>query len=965
MIQSVLRFLLCILFHVFASSAIGQPVTVTYNASTEDFANPERGFMQFTETSSTNYTPLDATGLAFWRTLNQPFGADYTIYSTLGYRGFYLESFTNGPISNAYLSAMQQDFDVAREAGVKFVVRFAYTHKDTPPFGDAPKNIVLQHIAQLKPILQANADVVAVLQMGFIGAWGEGYYTDHFGFGSLTEQNWEDRVEVLNALLDAMPPERSVQVRVPQTKQKAVYGVFALPNSAPLTITEAWENTPKARIGFANDCFLSSFDDQGTYENYDLNATGCDTCAFKPYFANDSQFVPVGGETCIDWDPFSDCVEQPGGGAQQEMSRMHFSYLNAGWNNAVNNEWVSGGCIEEIKQRLGYRLELQTAEYPTECRPGQTVSVKIDLKNKGFAAPFNPRLLRLLLRNTSDSTIWYVDLPDNPRSWLPTDQIHSIEHSLCLPMVMPAGNYELLLHLADPYPALSARPEYAIRLANENTWESGTGYNRLLHQITVNNTASLPLCSGSETCFQPVIPTGPTSDFTASLKSGCAPLTVTFLNQSSNCWSYNWFFPGGTPFNSTEPNPTVVYQNPGVFDVNMTATNDLGTSSVLESGFIVANPLPTVVIQPQGPISLPFGESVLLDGGPGFASWQWNTGETMQEIVVSDCGEYSVVVVDGNNCLATASAVTIRISPVITLDSGVLLSTPATAYQWLLNGIPIPGASDQAFIPAILGDYSVQVDCPGSGWVGSNIVSVQCNVTPCTVPVPSVDAQEACVLPNPAALNCYHGITSIDDVPVSFPPSWCTTIENNHSFAFKADSSTAVFRMCASACGPDGGIQAAVLSTIDCINFQFVSPCLGNITSDSCQDLVASNLTVGEVYYLMIDGFAGSVCDYTINEMNCPSGTTNNAVTSLQKLNVYPNPVSRNDHSVSVEINRASFDQVTFVVTNLVGIEFLRELKPNFSGKAVLEIGELQSGAYFLCAWEGGKLMATAIFLNQ
>ncbi len=47
--------------------------------------------------------------------------------------------------------------------------------------GDAPKDIVFGHIAQLGPILTKNADVINCIQMGFIGTWGENYYTDFFG----------------------------------------------------------------------------------------------------------------------------------------------------------------------------------------------------------------------------------------------------------------------------------------------------------------------------------------------------------------------------------------------------------------------------------------------------------------------------------------------------------------------------------------------------------------------------------------------------------------------------------------------------------------------------------------------------------------------------------------------------------------------------------------------------------------
>ena len=38
---------------------------------------------------------------------------------------------------------------------------------------------------QLKPVLQKNEDVIFVLQAGFVGAWGEWYYTTHFGIRSL------------------------------------------------------------------------------------------------------------------------------------------------------------------------------------------------------------------------------------------------------------------------------------------------------------------------------------------------------------------------------------------------------------------------------------------------------------------------------------------------------------------------------------------------------------------------------------------------------------------------------------------------------------------------------------------------------------------------------------------------------------------------------------------------------------
>lgn len=134
--------------------------------------------------------------------------------------------------------------------------------------------------------------MIAAVQQGFIGAWGEGYYTDYFGDPSqpphqISASNWADRTEVLNALLAAVPASRQVQVRVPQYKQKAEYGPTAPVASAP----------SGGRIGHHNDCFLATYADAGTYTNYDIPVD--DTTHLKPYKANDSALnLAIGGETC-------------------------------------------------------------------------------------------------------------------------------------------------------------------------------------------------------------------------------------------------------------------------------------------------------------------------------------------------------------------------------------------------------------------------------------------------------------------------------------------------------------------------------------------------------------------------------------------------------------------------------------------------------------------------------------------
>jgi hypothetical protein len=58
--------------------------------------------------------------------------------------------------------------------------------------------------------------------------------------------------------------------------------------------------------------------------------------------------------------------------------------------------------------------------------------------------------------------------------------------SALIPAATPAGQYAVYLNLPDPAASLRNRPEYSIRLANQDVWEDATGYNSLLHKVTIS-----------------------------------------------------------------------------------------------------------------------------------------------------------------------------------------------------------------------------------------------------------------------------------------------------------------------------------------------------------------------------------------------------------------------------------------------------------------------------------------------
>ena len=142
-------------------------------------------------------------------------------------------------------------------------------------------------------------------------------------------------------------------------------------------------------------------------------------------------------------------------------------------------------CYAEIRNGLGYRFVLSESSGPEVASVGESFPFSLTLENKGFAGTMNPRDVRLILRHSDTGEEWFVTLPEDPRTWLPSLGLWTMEYVLTLPDEMPVGEYEWFLHLADPAPALRFRPLYGIQLVNEGIWEESTGYNALLRTLSV------------------------------------------------------------------------------------------------------------------------------------------------------------------------------------------------------------------------------------------------------------------------------------------------------------------------------------------------------------------------------------------------------------------------------------------------------------------------------------------------
>ncbi|MBR4809336.1 MAG: DUF4832 domain-containing protein [Bacteroidales bacterium] len=429
--------------------------TITYTESTADFPNPERGFYKPQE-----YRPGNSA------LTQSKINAQRTAGRTLFYLGYYLTSFMESDISSSFLTLMENNFKALRANGAKCILRFAYKDSDADsakPW-DATEAWVLRHIEQISPLLEQYSDVIFVMQAGFVGVWGEWYYTSNFNFKPSSSADYQPRKHVLDALLGALPENRQVAVRTPTFKMK-IYGYGV---ADTLTRATAHDGSVKSRVAGHNDCFLNSSSDSGTYGS----------SSERTYWQGDSRYFIMGGETCGLSDYCHCAVSGSVPGAIKSMEDYHYSYLNIEYNQDVLKRWQTESCYDEVVRRLGYRLVLREGTFPRKPAAGHKYDIGLRIQNVGFAAPMNPRDAFLVLTNESGAELGRWPLGSDPRTWHRESGIIGISTEIQIPSGA-SGQCRLWLALPDPEPTLAGNPKFSIRLANDGVWNESKGMNLL------------------------------------------------------------------------------------------------------------------------------------------------------------------------------------------------------------------------------------------------------------------------------------------------------------------------------------------------------------------------------------------------------------------------------------------------------------------------------------------------------
>jgi hypothetical protein len=181
--------------------------------------------------------------------------------------------------------------------------------------------------------------------------------------------------------------------------------------------------------------------------------------------------------------------------------------------------------------------------------------------------------------------------------------------------------------------------------------------------------------------------------------------------------SYQWIKDGSDIVGAT--GQTYPATESGTYRVRV--SNAAGCTATSIGKSVTINPLPIPAI--SGPAAICPGDTALLETGT-FSSYQWIrggediAGATSQTYGASLAGTYSVRVTDGNNCEGTSAGHPLAVHPLPTLSgpaqicfgqAALLTAGTFSSYQWVKDGLDIPGATSQDYSATEAGLYAVRV----------------------------------------------------------------------------------------------------------------------------------------------------------------------------------------------------------------------------------------------------------------
>ena len=436
---------------------------INYDESLNETPNPYRGFYKSEVLSYHRGQNNSAADMSEYKNSLVHLRIDISEFTNHDGRDGFSDDIEINSSTTNMLSALDGTLQSLRQNNGTAVVRIAYDKGYDGKYeeGDAgrtvwePKSIdkALQHQQAIGEIFAKYPDVIASVECGVFGPWGEMHHSS-----LMTDANLS---KVISKWLEVLPDSIPISVRQPEFYSK--WSGVAI-GSIDSNVTAA--GTPAYRVGVYNDGYLGSYDDRGTYRNREKEVA---------WLSNQAKHTLYGGEIVLfKKDSQHPTNVQPTGlYMEQEAFKTHTSYLNIGWNGEVIQDMrdttfagkdsvYSGAGVSEftyVQNHLGYRYVVRNVKLTRETSKYENFALETDIENVGFANLVKEKKAYLILKSTDgnfektydlaalDSSLGESALNADPRNWNSAERT-TVKVNVDIPDDFAIGKYEVYIKLA-------------------------------------------------------------------------------------------------------------------------------------------------------------------------------------------------------------------------------------------------------------------------------------------------------------------------------------------------------------------------------------------------------------------------------------------------------------------------------------------------------------------------------------
>ena len=375
------------------------------------------------------------------------------------------------PLDDTFFAAMRGTLENCRANGCTVALRFRYDDDGTRDPEPATFDMLKSHIRQIDEsgLLRDFSDILMYVESGFVGCYGEQWGGKYCSL--------EQKAELLDLLLDIVPDPIPVTVRTPN-----IFAKWAGISAAELADWTSEPGSRAARVGLYDDGYMGSDSDLGTYSDRAAETAWLGRQTVSSYF---------GGEFSGNLEFAQKYDTYLPQNAIPEMYRTHLSYINSNifalYQNytfgaeydvsGVDNSAYYGVDVRKfIRDHLGYRFVLRSADIPGTVQQGGTLSLQFSVENTGFANPIRAQRAELLLEK--DGQYLRTEIPVDSRQWR-SCTVSEEAVSAVLPGGIEPGQWNVLLKLSVGDNDVAQVNLRSVQLANAGIWQPALGANRI------------------------------------------------------------------------------------------------------------------------------------------------------------------------------------------------------------------------------------------------------------------------------------------------------------------------------------------------------------------------------------------------------------------------------------------------------------------------------------------------------